>query len=261
MKIKIMILCLMIFLGGCIDTGRVNPCNVQLGSHTEVTPVSKNAQEEPKWLPRHAKILERVKQGGVDLIMIGDSITSGWEDSGKKVWDEYYGHRNALNLGYGGDRTQHVLWRMQNGEIDGINPKLAIVLIGTNNSKSESATPERICDGIKAIVCELRNRLPNTKVLVLGIFPRRSKEQLENQSVVATYNPQQAKIDETNKLVSKIADNKMIYYLNINKVFLNDKGVLTRDVMTDLLHPGEKGYQIWAEAMEPTIVNLMGEKY
>jgi lysophospholipase L1-like esterase len=134
-----------------------------------------------------------------------------------------------------------------------------VLMIGTNNSNSKDSTAEQIADGIKAIVCELRNKLPNTKVLVLAIFPRGSAEQRKAKEVEAVYNWQWEKNDKASKLVSKIADNKMIYYLNINKAFLNKKGVLTRDIAPDLVHLSEKGYRIWAEAMEPTIVKMMKE--
>src|SRR4051812_41595863 len=128
------------------------------------------APREGNWMKRHESFNERVKQGNADLIFIGDSITQGWEGNGKNVWAEYYAKRNAVNLGIGGDRTQHVLWRLDHGNIDGINPKLALLMIGTNNSGNN--TSEQIADGIKAIVEKLRAKLPNTKVLILAIFPR-----------------------------------------------------------------------------------------
>ena len=113
----------------------------------------------------------RVKQGNVDLIFIGDSITHGWEEAGKDVWQKFYGKRNAVNLGIGGDQTQHVLWRLDHGNIDGISPKLAVIMIGTNNAGS-GQQPEQIAEGIKAIVEQLRAKLPETKILLLAIFPR-----------------------------------------------------------------------------------------
>jgi beta-glucosidase len=233
-----------------------NPCDIKSDSNA-VVPVPR--LDKDWWMTRHNAILERNKQGNVDLIMVGDSITHYWEKSGKSVWEQYYAKRNAVNMGFSGDKTQHVLWRLQNGEVNDINPKLAVVMVGTNNSKKNDYTSEQIADGIKAIVCELRTRLPNTKVLILAIFPRGSDQQRESKTQDATFNPQWEKNNKAGKLASKIADNKMIYYLDINKKFLNKKGLLTREVMPDLLHPREKGYKIWAEAMEPTIVKLMGE--
>jgi beta-glucosidase len=239
-----------------------NPCDIKIGAHAEVTPVAQEPNLVSWWPSRHKAVLERIEKGNVDLVMIGDSITHGWEKRGKNIWDKYYANRNAVNLGFGGDRTQHVLWRIQNGEIDGISPKLVVLMIGTNNSGGKNISPEQISDGIKAIVCVLRNKLPNTKILVLGIFPRGSVKQRKDKNDVndGLPNPQWAKLDTTNELISKIADNKMIYYLNINKVFLNTNGEVSREALPDLLHPSEKGYNLWAQAMEPTVKQLMGEK-
>jgi beta-glucosidase len=261
MKFKVSLLYLIIILSGCNAVTSTNPCDIKLNTHDEVTAVAQDPNLVPWWPARHQAVLKRIKKGHVDVIMLGDSITHKWERAGKKVWKEYYGKRNAVNLGFGGDRTQHVLWRIQHGEIEGINPKLAILMIGTNNTGREGSTAERIADGIKAIVCELRKKLPNTKILVLGIFPRGSVEQRKGETYYETapYNDQWAKIDRINKLTSRIADNKMIYYLNINKVFLNEKGEVTRKALPDLLHPGEKGFQLWAQAMEPTVKKLLSE--
>jgi len=254
------ILCFSILMSGCSHS-YVNPCEVKIGSNAAVTPVARPTVDKNRtwWWPRHEAVLERVKQGNVGMIFIGDSITHGWERDGKDVWQKYYPDRNAVNLGFGGDKTENVLWRLENGEIDGINPKLAVIMIGTNNSNGNQYTAEQIADGIKAIVCELRTKLPQTKVLILAIFPRGSVEQMKDKAWGASYNDQWAKNDKTNQIASKVADNKMIFYLDINKAFLNDKDILTRDIMPDLLHPDEKGYQIWAKAMESTIKKLMDE--
>ena len=122
------------------------------------------------WMKRHESFNERVKKGNVDLLLIGDSITQGWESSGKAAWEKYYTPRNAVNLGIGGDRTQHVLWRLDNGNVEGISPKAAVLMIGTNNSGTNS--PAQIAEGVEAVVKKLRTKLPKTKILVLAIFPR-----------------------------------------------------------------------------------------
>ena len=198
------------------------------------------------WMGRHAGMNERVKQGNVDLLMIGDSITHGWESRGKNVWAKYYEKRNAVNLGIGGDRTQHVLWRLDNGNIDGISPKLAVLMIGTNNSNSN--TSEEIAEGVKAIVEKLRTKLPEMKVLVLAIFPRGA----DNNDAKRQIN------QKANEIIAELADGKNVFFLDINQKFLTPEGVLTKEVMPDFLHPHEMGYGIWAEAMEPTITKLMG---
>lgn len=258
-RILTAIICLtaLTVFSGCTGLCKVNPCDVKIGAHSAVTPAPR--PEKDWWMPRHQAVLDRIAQGNVDLIMIGDSITHGWEKQGEEIWAKYYEKRNAVNMGFGGDRTQHVIWRLENGEINNINPKLAVIMIGTNNSNKQDNTAEEIADGIKAIVCKLRTDLPETKVLILAIFPRGDKDQRKDKEHDAAFNDQWAKNNKASKLAAKAADNKMIYYLDINKAFLNKKGVLTREVMPDLLHPHEEGYKIWAEAMEPTIAKLMGE--
>lgn len=199
------------------------------------------------WMARHQRFNERVKQGNVDLIFIGDSITQGWEGPGKDVWEQFYGKRNAVNLGISGDRTQHVLWRLDNGNINGISPKLAVIMIGTNNSGDN--TPEEIADGITAIVQKLRQKLPNTKVLLLGIFPRGADPSDARRKVN----------EKTNEIVKKLADNKTVFYQDLSEAFLEDDGTLSRMIMPDLLHLSKQGYTIWAESIEPNVKKLMGE--
>jgi beta-glucosidase len=231
-------------------TEKVNEYKITLGSHSAVTPEPRtNKDEKDWWIPRHQAVLDRVKQGNVDLIFIGDSITHGWEEDGKEVWQKYYAKRNAVNMGFSGDRTQHVLWRLDNGEIAGISPKLAIIMIGTNNSNDDDNTAKQIGEGIIAICQKLRHDLPHTKILILAIFPRGEKPSAQRQ-----------KNAEASKLASTIADNKWIYYMDINDKFLDKDGTLPKDIMPDYLHPNAKGYQIEAEAIEPMVEKLMGEK-
>ena len=246
-----------IVLSGCRSTDVVNPCDVQIGSHSAVAPVTRPNKEW--WMSRHQGVLDRNQEGNVNLIFIGDSITHGWEKKGKEIWKQDYEPLGAVNMGFGGDRTQHVLWRLEHGEMDGISPKLAVIMIGTNNSNGTDNTPEEIADGIKAIVCKLRTGLPQTKVLILAIFPRGSGEQRKDKTQDATFNPQWDKNAQASEMASKMADGKMIFYLDINKVFLDEAGTLTRKVMPDLLHPNTKGYQLWAEAINPTIQKLLSE--
>ena len=137
-----------------------------------VTPISRPIAT---WRQRYAGMNSRVEQGNVDLIFIGDSITHAWDDSGMGVWYKFYGKRNAVNLGISGDQTQHVLWRLDHGNIDGISPKLAVLMIGTNNAGNAHNTAEESAAGVKAVVEKLRAKLPQTKVLVLAIFPRGPK--------------------------------------------------------------------------------------
>lgn len=219
--------------------------SAQEAKHAAVTPVPREAN----WLKRHESINQRVKQGNVDLIFIGDSITQGWESNGKKVWAKHYGNRNAANLGISGDRTQHVLWRLDNGNLEGIKPKLAVIMIGTNNSNREDNTAEEIADGIKAIVAKLQMKLPETKVLLLAIFPRQPMP-----------HPQREKNAKASELASKVADGKRVHYLDIGPKFLAADGGIDKEIMYDFLHLTPKGYQIWADAIEPKVAELLGEK-
>jgi lysophospholipase L1-like esterase len=199
------------------------------------------------WTLRNDAVNERVKKGNVDLLMIGDSITHGWESGGKKYWDKYYEPRNAVNMGFSGDRTQHVLWRLEHGHLEGISPKLAVLMVGTNNSNGDDNTAEEITEGIIAICNKIHAECPKTKILILAIFPRGPEP-----------SPQREKNNKASLLASKIADGKMIHYLDINNKFLTTDGFLSMKIMPDYLHPNEEGYRIWAEAIEPKVAELMG---
>jgi beta-glucosidase len=245
----VVLLLTFVMLIGCENQQQLAFKSVETKSHSAVTPAQQTVAWAVQWWgPRHKAVNERLEEGNVDLLYIGDSITHGWENVGKELWDTYYAPRNAVNMGFGGDRTQHVLWRLDHSNLDSISPKLAVLMIGTNNSNGNDNTAEEIADGIIAICHRLRTRLPETKILLLAIFPRGPKPSAQRQ-----------KNAEASLLVSKIADNKTIYYLDINKDFLTDDGTLNKDIMPDYLHPNKAGYKIWAQAIEPKIAELMGE--
>lgn len=216
-----------------------------------VTPEVQTAAWAVKWWqPRHdQKLADLKKMKQVDLLMIGDSITHGWENSGKKVWDEYYADRNAFNIGFSGDRTENVLWRLQHGAVKGISPKLAVIMIGTNNTGHRQDPAAETAAGIQAIIIELQKQLPKTKLLLLAIFPRGAK----------TDDPLRKLNTEINEIIASYDDGQKVFFLNINSEFLDDDGTLPKSVMPDLLHPREAGYATWAKAMEPTIAKLMSE--
>jgi len=203
------------------------------------------------WKDRQKLLNERAAQAGdkAKVIFIGDSITQGWESDGKEVWAKYYSHRNAVNLGIGGDRTQHVLWRLENGNIDGLKPKAAVLMIGTNNSNGEDNTPGQIAGGIAAIVKKLRATLPDTKILLLAIFPRN-----EN------YTAQRGKLAMINQVIRRQADDKNVFWVDFGHKFLNDDGTLPGALMPDYLHLSKKGYEIWAEAIEDQLSKIIGDK-
>ena len=150
--------------------------------------------------PRHQQFLKIVAKGDAEVIFLGDSITQGWEGAGKAIWAEHFALK-AMNLGIGGDQTGHVLWRITEGkELEPISPKLAVIMIGTNNMRAHSA--EDIAGGIKAIVEELRKQKPTMKILLLGIFPRSAKATDEIRG----------KIKATNAIIAKLDDGKMVFY-------------------------------------------------
>jgi len=218
----------------------------EAAEHSAVTPVPR---PDEGWVKRHESFNARVKQGDCDLIFIGDSITHSWENAGKEVWAKYYEPRKAVNLGMGGDRTQHVLWRLQNGNLEGISPKAAVLMIGTNNSNKDDNTAEEIADGITAIVKELRTRQPKTKILILAIFPRGEEP-----------SPQREKNAKASEIASKLADGQMVHFMDIGMHFLTPDKKLTKDIMPDFLHLTPLGYQFWAIAIEGKLRELMGEK-
>lgn len=204
---------------------------------------------------RQTEVLNRAKNapGDYDIEFIGDSITQGWEGAGKNVWQEFYGKRKCINFGVGGDRTQHVLWRFENGQLDHIKAKVAVVMIGTNNSNYDNSGIEdnstaEILEGVAAIVQQIRTRQPGTKILLFGIFPR-SK----------SFSPQRGKILEINQALAKLDDGKNIFYMDIGAALIEKDGSISTDMMRDYLHPGEAGYKIWADAMEPKLKELLGK--
>jgi lysophospholipase L1-like esterase len=192
----------------------------------------------------HEKILAQARKGNIDLLFLGDSITQGWHDNA--VWKRFYGPRHAANFGIGGDRTQHVLWRLEHGEVDGIHPRVAVLMIGTNNARDNTSV--EISAGIKAIVEELRKRLPDSKILLLGVFPRGQKP-----------NGLREKLDDVNDQISRLGNGKSVFYLNIGRAFLNPDETISLDVMPDYVHLTAKGYRLWADAMEPTLWKLLDE--
>ena len=206
---------------------------------------------------RQSQVLQRAKEapGDYDIEFIGDSITQGWEnaspDGGKNVWKEFYGKRKVINFGVGGDRTEHVLWRLEQGQLDGIKARVAVVMIGTNNSNqnkdgADAYSDAEILQGITAIVNEIRRRQPDTKILLVGIFPRSSQ-----------FSHQRGKLLQINQALAKLDDSKHIFYLDFGSLLIEKDGSISRDIMPDALHPNEAGYRIWASAMEPELKKLL----
>lgn len=205
--------------------------------------LSPDGTTNPGFLQLHQSFLQRIKQGPIDLLFVGDSITFGWRNA-RALWDAHYGKYNPANFGIGGDRTQHVLWRFENGELDGITPKVVVVMIGTNNIGYPA---EDIIKADQKIVAEIHRRLPNTKVLLLGIFPR----------AASGTDPVRAKIKGINAELAKLDDGNKTRYLDFGDKFLDANGNITKEIMPDALHPSPAGYQIWADAMQPLLDEMM----
>jgi lysophospholipase L1-like esterase len=197
--------------------------------------------------PRHEGFVTRAKQGNIDLLLHGDSITDWWVqgDANKAVFDKYFGNIRTANFAIAGDTTQGVLWGLRNGEGQGFQPKAVMLMIGTNNTGGFSA-PE-IAEGVGAVVLELRRDFPDAKILLLAIFPR-----------ALPGDPVRDKIAEVNRIVAKLDDQRHVFYLDIGRKFLDEKGVFLPDSFrTDNLHPQAKGYDIWGEAVSAKLAELM----
>lgn len=199
--------------------------------------------DEPNWAKRDAAMTQLAKNGDFDLAFIGDSITQGWEGAGKKAWDQYYGDRKAINLGIGGDRTEHVIWRLTHGNLGKIQPKVAVLMIGTNNTGHFDQDPAQVAAGVKEILGILADKLPNTKVVLQAIFPRGDGpldlKRLNNIAI--------------NDQIRLLADGEKVRYLEIGDQFLEPDGSIDAKIMPDKLHLSPEGYQRWAKALEPTL--------
>src|SRR5262245_23256229 len=195
-------------------------------------------------LMRHESFVDIAKKGGVVVLFLGDSITDAWRgNAAQPTWDKYFVPHNPANFGIGGDRTQHVLWRIQNGELEGIQPKAIVLMIGTNNSGGRDNNSEEIAEGITSIVQEIQKRTPSTKILLLGVFPRGEQP-----------NPQREKLQKVNEIIAKLDDGKTVKYLDIGKVFLESDGSIRREIMPDFLHLSPEGYERWAEAIKEPLL-------
>jgi len=222
-------------------------------ANTAVAPVPRDA----KWLERHEQFVSRAKQDDPDVLFLGDSITDYWERADKKkggseIWSRDFAGRRVLNFGIAADRTQHLLWRLQHGEIDGIHPKVVMLLIGTNNTGLENdnltprSTPEETVEGITAIVRLLREKLPESRLLLLALFPRGEP-----------MDPRRKQVAQINARISQLHDGQFIHYLDFGPAFLLPDGTIAPELMPDLLHPSEKGYEIWSRSIKEPLAKLL----
>ncbi|HEX4139818.1 MAG TPA: GDSL-type esterase/lipase family protein [Candidatus Methylacidiphilales bacterium] len=205
-------------------------------------PVATHAAPRIDWLYRFQHNLD-IYKGPHDMIFEGDSITDGWQGGGKTVWAEHFGKIKVADFGISGDQVQHLLWRVQHGQLDGQDPKLVMIMIGTNNVNQK---PEDVAAGIKMLIGEYETRCPHAQILLLAVFPRSPK---------ATDAPR-LWVSKVNAIISGYNSDPRVTYLDFGKNFLTDDGTLTKEIMPDALHPSPQGYEIWAKAITPVV-----EKY
>ena len=221
-----------------------------------IVPVGKLEKDGYGWEQRHEAVMAAKEKIKPEVVLIGDSITHFWggEPDGGKIgnrgtesWQELFGNRPALNLGFGWDRTQNVLKRIELGELDGIDPKAVVIHIGTNNTaktvNARDNTPEEIAEAIGLIIDRVQAKCPHAKVILMAIFPRGEKPT----------DPKRGLLAEINRHLEPLGKKPGVTYLDITKNWLQPDGTISRETMPDFLHPNQKGYKIWAEALKPAL--------
>ena len=237
------------------------PFAVLLAAHailgqTKITNPAEIPVPQPGWEKRHAEKVEMVRKHKYDLLLIGDSTTHQFEYAPyKPLWDKYFAPRNTIDLAYSGARTENILWNLQNGELDNQSPKVATLMIGTNNADGvhfpTAHDENQIAGGIKAIVKLLREKLPTTKILLIRCFPFGERPNMNTRGDV---------LNKASEMSRKLVDNKKVFWLDVNEAFLNRDGSMNKNLMPDVLHPSPEGSKKWCELMEPTLAKLLGEK-
>jgi len=203
---------------------------------------------EDWWKQRHERCVAQTKSGGFDIAFLGDSITQGWEDGGRTTWNQHFAALKSANFGFSGDRTEHVLWRLDNGEIVGANPKVIVIMIGTNNVGHGSSNAAQTSDGVRAIVGKLREKLPTAKILLLGVFPRGA----------APDDRLRLAVNQATAGFASLHDGKHVFFSDIGKAFVRIDGSLRSTLMPDLLHLNPDGYAVWGKAIVEDIKRLLG---
>ncbi len=209
---------------------------------TATTPASRISED---WLAkRHQFSVEATKAGGFDVALLGASIVQDWEGTGRQIWDRSFAPLKAANFGFSGDRTEHALWRIENGEIVGAKPKLIVVCdLASNNVGHGSSTPREAVEGLRAIVKRIARESPESKILILAPLPRGEKP--DDRLRLA--------VKEAAELSAALADGRKIFFLDIGSRLIEKDGMISPQIMPDYLHLSSEGYQIWADAMLPEI--------
>lgn len=249
----------LLVLSGCVSTGQNMPWkDPSYAKDIPATTADSRAEEREKggwtaFIKHHENRKKAVTEKPVNLLMIGDSIIFEYDRSARPIWDEYYGKRDAVNIASSGDATGHMLWHIQDGGLDGMkdrNPKVVVMLLGTNNRGEPEKKGQDTALGILALLKEIHGRLPESKIVLMALLPRGwtpdDKGRIRN--------------NEVNEIIKTYADNKTVYWLDVGHVFLDEEGNLSRELIKDGLHPSTpKGYRALSEAMEPMIKELLGE--
>ncbi len=183
----------------------------------------------------------RKMKGAVDFVLDGDSITDFWQGEGREVFTKHFGKLRSIDFAIAGDRTEHVLWRLSQGQVDGLSPKLIALMVGTNNLGFND--DEQIAKGVAAVVQAYRQLCPRAVILLQGIFPRGADSK----------DPNRKRVSALNSSIKKLADGKHVIYLDFGKKFLGPDGSLSPKIMPDFLHPSAEGYEIWARAIQPIV--------
>jgi len=224
-------------------------CSVQ-AQNKALNPIDR---KDNWWVQRHAANVERMNQGDIGLLMVGDSITHHW-DNHRELRDKFFGEHKPINLGFSGDQTQHVLWRLNHLPLDKITPKVAMVMIGTNNiGHREGTTPREAAEGIVAIVCKLKKQYPKLQIIVLKVFPRDEKPDGELRKRVNEINIVLPVLLEAALPTLPRGAGGDIRLVDINDGFLDENGILPKRLMDDFLHPGKEGYEYWGNVIVPVI--------
>lgn len=205
----------------------------------------------PKFFEKHAEFLKRSAKPA-DVVFIGDSITEGWTRN-SEIWDKAWGKYQAANFGIGGDRTQHVIWRLEEGELDKVDPKVVVLMIGTNNTLDDSA--KDIAKANRKIVRMIHEKLPETKILLLAVFPRGPRTMGNGKE--DPWEVRMKKIGAINQDMAKIDNGDSIRFLDLGPKFMSADGTIAKAIMPDQLHLSPAGYQIWVEGMAPLLEEMM----
>jgi beta-glucosidase len=247
-RIALLFLLTLLTASGCQNAGEAN---VPAGQEPNpaATPTWRTDQLAAK---RHRQFCERASRHDYPILFLGDSLTEGWFVTGMDVWKREYRPMNAGNFGLSADRTETMLWRLAHGELEGLSPKLVVLMIGTNNLKSGPIrhSPAQTAEGVEAVVDLIQRKLPETKILLLGILPRQPKYE---------WFPSARR--ETNRRIARLAQRDGVRWLNFSDRYLDDEGKLRKELYReDLLHLSAAGYEVWADAMRKTLREIMAEQ-